>query len=95
MNKTIIEVLGISEPEQEKLATVPHHWVEIRDGAVVFFADGGKAHFLAYPLVVLPNIARARFWEDVENMPLAHEIKSRHSTNNPVTAEEFDLWDWT
>ena len=91
MNDVLMQALGVSQVEQDFLSTVPHHWVEVKGGAVVFFAKDKKAHFLAYPLVVLPNIARARFWEDVGSLSLAHEIESRFFTDNPVTVAELAL----
>ncbi len=86
--------LGISQIEADMLSTVPHHWVEIKGGAVVFFAKDGKAHFLAYPMVILPENERARFWKAAGRLPLVHEIEARKFMDNPVTAAEFAAWDW-
>lgn len=92
MNIAFIQSLDISQQELSMLAKIPHHWIEVKGGAVVFFARDGRAHFLAYSMAVLPDEKRAAFWEAVGRLPRVREIETRFLAN-PVTAEEFAQWD--
>ncbi|MDI6782045.1 MAG: hypothetical protein QME49_08100 [bacterium] len=96
MNKRTMQSLGITELEQKMLAAVPHRWVEICGGAVVFFVKNGKAYFLAYPLVVMmgDTAAMARFWEEVSKLPLVKKIEKGFFTGNPIMIDELAQWNW-
>lgn len=89
MNKTLMQALCVEGTVVCMLSTVPHHWVELEGGAVVFFAKEGKAHFLAYPMVVLPEGKQKAFWEAVGRLQQVREIETGYFTDNPVTEEDF------
>ena len=89
MNEVFLQSLGLSQSEKDMLACTTHRWVEVKGGAVVFFAKEGKAHFLAYPIPLLPSDVMAEFWQAVGSLPMVSEIESRFFTDNPVGEEEL------
>lgn len=89
INEVLIQSLGVTKDEQEILKSTWHKWVEVKSGAVVFFAKEGKAHFLAYPIPSLPSDAMVEFWQAVSRLPMVIEIESRFFTYNPVSEEEL------
>ena len=89
MNEVFLQSLGLSQSEKDMLACTTHRWVEVKGGAVVFFVKEGKAHFLAYPIPLLPSDVMAEFWQSVGSLPMVSEIESRFFTDNPVSEEEL------
>ncbi len=77
MTKILLKALGVSEAEMDRLKMGVHHWVEVKNGAVVFFiAPDEKAHYMAFPVPSLEGKTMSEFWDAVGKLPKVQEIES-------------------
>ena len=75
INPVFLKALMVEKNVMNILKRIPHQWVEVKDGAVVFFntPKTGKKLYLAFPL---PNIDNNAFYEAVGRLPQVIEIEN-------------------